>query len=482
MLWTLEQVARALGVAPPPGIDPLARLAGVSIDSRTVQPGELFVAVHGPRHDGHSFVAAALSAGASAAVVARERQAEYPQGVRGKLLLVDDTLGALQGLARAVRRAWGRRLAGVTGSTGKTTTKDILAALLAARLRVLKSEGNLNNEYGLPLTLLKLEQVHDVAVVEMAMSRRGEIARLATIAEPEVGIVTNVAPVHLEFFSSVEEIALAKRELAAGLSGGDPVAVLNADDPRVARFAESFRGRVVTFGTQAAATFRAVAVEDRGAAGSAFEYVSPNERAKLELPLVGPHNVSNSLAALAAASLWGVGAAEARRVFPALAPGSMRGEMLRFEAGFAVIDDSYNSNPVALNSMVGLLAAMPGYRRRILVAGEMLELGPASAELHRQAGRQAAATRRLDWIFGVQGHAAELVRGAIEVGHPEARARFFESSADAAEHLAGFVAPEDVLLVKGSRGIKMERIVEAIQARHAPAGAPAKRTARQDQH
>jgi UDP-N-acetylmuramoyl-tripeptide--D-alanyl-D-alanine ligase len=470
MRWTLEQVARALGVAPPAGLDALARLAGVSIDSRTIAPGELFIAIHGPRHDGHDYVAAALDRGTLAAVVARDRMASYPDAIRGKLLAADDTLAALQQLARAVRRTWGKRLAGVTGSVGKTTTKELLAALLAARFCVLKSEANLNNEYGLPLTLLGLDDAHQAAVVELGMSHRGELARLAEIAEPDVGVVTRVAPVHLEFFSSVEEIALAKRELIEGLRGPDRVAVLNADDPRVARFAESVRGRIVTFGLASAAEFRAEALEDRGAEGTRFDFIWPGGRARLTLPLAGRHNVTNALAALAAASVWGIGPAEAERVFPHIVPTNMRGELLRFEPGFAVINDAYNSNPVALASMVDLLASMPGYRRRILAAGEMLELGPDSAKLHCQAGRYAAAADEITWIFGVQGEAAALIRGAVEGGQPAERTRFFASSQEAAEFLLGFLEPGDLLLVKGSRGVKMERIVDALKTRYALAG------------
>ena len=305
---------------------------------------------------------------------------------------------ALQDLARAVRRAWGRRIAAVTGSVGKTTTKEILAALLGAKFRVLKSEGNLNNEYGLPLALLRLEPEDEAAVVELGMSHRGELRRLAEIAEPEVGMVTRVAPVHLEFFASVDEIALAKRELIEGLAGPEPVAVLNADDPRVVRFRDVARGRVLTFGLGAEAQFRADEIEDRGAEGSTFDLESPVGSGRLALPLPGRHNVENALAALAAASVWGIGAAEAAEVFPRLAAGEMRGRLLRFAEGFAVINDSYNSNPVALRAMIELLARTPGYRRRILAAGEMLELGPESPRLHREAGRSGgdAGTRLCD--------------------------------------------------------------------------------------
>jgi UDP-N-acetylmuramoyl-tripeptide--D-alanyl-D-alanine ligase len=464
MRWTVEEMARALGIRAPGGIDPLARLAGVSIDSRTVAGGELFVAIHGPRHDGHNFVVAALDAGALAGVVAGDRLAGYSEPYRSKLLAVPDTLAALQGLAQAVRTRWGRRLAAVTGSAGKTTTKEILAALLAARFRVLKSEGNLNNEYGLPLQLLRLEETHEAAVVELGMSHAGELQRLAEIARPDVGVVTRVAPVHLEFFASVDAIALAKRELIEGLAGRESVAVLNADDERVARFAEVAPGRVLTFGVSESADFRAENLQDRGLHGSEFDFQGPEDRARLSLPLAGRHNISNALAALAAASVWGIGAAAAREVFPKLEATGMRGRVLRYDAGFTVINDCYNSNPVALAAMVGLLANTPAAGRHILAAGEMLELGTASAELHREAGRSAAAGK-LDWIIGVQGDAERLIGGAIDAGQPASRAKFFPSAAEAGAFVAELAKPGDVFLVKGSRGVKMERIIEALDAR-----------------
>jgi UDP-N-acetylmuramoyl-tripeptide--D-alanyl-D-alanine ligase len=478
MRWTIGEVAQALALAPPAGLNALARLAGVSIDSRAVGRGELFVAIHGPRHDGHDFVAAALDAGAVAAIVARERVAEYPEAIRGRLLGVADTTAALQDLAQAVRRRWGKRLAAVTGSVGKTTTKEILAALLSARLHVLKSEGNLNNEFGLPLTLLRLDDRYEAAVVELGMSHAGELRLLTRIAQPDVGVVTRVATVHLEFFDSVEQIALAKRELIEGLPAESSWAVLNADDSRVAEFARVAPGHVITFGLGAGpAQYRAEAIEDRGLEGCAFDFISPEGRARLELPLAGRHNISNALAALAAASVWGVGAAEAARVFPTLAPTGMRGRLLHFAPGFTVMNDSYNSNPVALEAMVEWLEAAGEARRRILVAGEMLELGPRSPELHRASGSRAAASGRVDWIIGVQGDALELVRGAIEAGQPDARAEFFPNSAEAARAVVDLAAPGDLILVKGSRGVRMERVVEALEARygaHSPAPAAGK--------
>src|SRR6266851_779754 len=296
MRWTIAQVAEALDARPGAGLDALARVAGVSIDSRAIRAGELFIAIHGPRHDGHDHVASALESGAIAAVVAKVQLPRYAGPVRDRCIAVADTFEALKQLARAVRESWGGKIAGVTGSVGKTTTKEILAALLGAKLRVLKSEGNFNNEYGLPLTLLRLEETHQAAALEMGMSRRGELARLAAIARPDVGVVTRVSPAHLEFFASVDEIALAKREL----------------------------------------------IEDRGALGSAFDYVSPEGRVRLELNVPGRHAIANALAALAAASVWDIGAAEAQSVFLSLRAPAMRGELLRFSNGSALINDSYN--------------------------------------------------------------------------------------------------------------------------------------------
>src|SRR6266403_1492023 len=470
MRWTIAQVANALGTRPGKGLDPVARLAGVSIDSRAIRAGELFIAIHGPRHDGHDHVASALESGAVAAVVAEAQLSRYADSVRDRCITVGDTFSALKKLARAVRESWGGKIAGVTGSVGKTTTKEILAALLGARLRVLKSEGNLNNEYGLPLTLFRLDETHQAAVLEMGMSRRGELARLAAIAKPDVGVVTRVSPAHLEFFASVDEIALAKRELVEGLNGHESTAVLNADDPRVAAFGAFAPGRVLTYGIENTAFFMAQEIEDRGALGSAFDYVNPEGRVRLELNVPGRHAIANALAALAAASVWDIGAAEAQSVVLTMRAPSMRGELLRFSNGAALINDSYNSSPAALHAMTALLAATPGFQRRILAAGEMRELGTASPELHREAGQFAAKTGKIDWVIGVAGDAAQIVESAVAAGLPRERAKFFATPQEAAEFLESFIVSGDLLLVKGSRGVKMEQIVESLIARHSAPG------------
>jgi len=470
MRWTIAQVADALGTRPGRGLNALARVAGVSIDSRTIRAGELFIAIHGLRHDGHDHVASALESGAIAAVVAEAQLPRYADPVSDRCIAVAGTFEALKQLALAVRESWGGKIAGVTGSVGKTTTKEVLAALLGAKLRVLKSEGNLNNEYGLPLTLFRLEETHQAVVLEMGMSRRGELARLAEIARPDVGLVTRVSPAHLEFFASVDEIALAKRELIEGLNGRESTAVLNADDPRVAAFGAFAPGRVLTYGIENTAFFMARDIEDRGALGTAFDYVSPEGRVRLELNVPGRHAIANALAALAAASVWDIGAAEAQDVFRSLRAPAMRGELLRFSNGAALINDSYNSSPAALQAMTELLAATPNFRRRILAAGEMRELGTASPELHRAAGQFAAKTAKIDWVIGVSGDAAQVVEGAVGAGLPRERAKFFARPQEAAGFLADFIASGDLLLVKGSRGVKMEQIVEALIARHAAAG------------
>jgi UDP-N-acetylmuramoyl-tripeptide--D-alanyl-D-alanine ligase len=242
------------------------------------------------------------------------------------------------------------------------------------------------------------------------------------------------------------------------------VAVLNADDPLVAAFASHAPGRVLTYGVENSADYRAETIEDRGALGSAFVLVEGGKRSRFELSLAGRHVISNTLAALAAASVWGIGVAEAQNVFRAMRAPAMRGQLLRFSNGSALINDSYNSSPAALHAMIAVLAATPGYRRRILAAGEMRELGETSSSLHREAGSFAAKTGKIDWVIGVAGDAAQLIEGAVAAGVPRAQAKFFPSSEEAAKFLGDFVSAGDLLLVKGSRGVKMERVVEALLA------------------
>jgi UDP-N-acetylmuramoyl-tripeptide--D-alanyl-D-alanine ligase len=428
---------------------------GYSIDSRTVQPGELFFAVKGEHMDGHDFVSQALEKGASAAVIRADQRSRYSS--KTGLITVDDTLVALQLLASAVRRLWGKPLIGVTGSTGKTTTKEAIAHVLSTRFRVLKSEGNFNNHFGLPLMLLKLEPEHDFAVIEMGMSHAGEIAALAKIAQPEIGVVTNVAPVHLEFFDSVASIARAKYELIEALPAGG-TAILNGDDEYVSQFGRDFRGNVVLYGLRASADVRAENIEPQGSEGSTFDVLVDGCREKAVLRLVGTHNVYNALAAVAAGLNRGLSPSGAVGALATLAPADKRGQVVKL-GNITVINDCYNCNPKALEAMVDALAGMPA-KRRIVVAGEMLELGPTGDDLHRQAGQHIAG-KKIDLLLGVQGQAQQMVEAAIRAGM---RAEFVSTPEEAGEWLARETRDGDVVLLKASRGVKLERALEKWQS------------------
>ena len=448
----LGQVAKFLDVSG--DFDPKAVAAGYSIDSRTIRPGELFFAVKGEKMDGHDFVGQALEKGAVAAVVAR-KVTELPP--KAGLIAVGDTLVALQTLAKSVRRLWGKPLIAVTGSAGKTTTKEAIAHVLASRFRVLKSEGNFNNHFGLPLMLLKLEPEHDAAVVEMGMSHLGEISALAQIAQPETGVVTNVAPVHLEFFSSLAEIARAKYELIESLPPTG-TAVLNADDEYVSQFGRDFKGRVITYGFAPAATVRAENVRSLGEKGSAFDIVVAERREAATLPLVGSHNIYNALAATAVGLERGLTLSEVATALASLSPADKRGQVVRI-GNITVINDCYNSNPKALAAMVDALAAMPA-RRRIVVAGEMLELGPQGEAMHRESGRHIAE-KKIDVLIGVRGLAAGMVEAARQAG---INAQFVATPEEAGNWLAAETREGDVVLMKASRGVKLEKALEKLSA------------------
>ncbi len=424
---------------------------GYSIDSRTLQSGDLFFAVRGERLDGHDFVEAAFVRGAVGAVVRKDQLARYRGNA--KLLAADDPLIALQHLGAAVRRLWGKPLIAVTGSAGKTTTKEAIAHVLATRHRVLKSQGNLNNHFGMPLQLLKLEPEHELAVIEMGMSHAGEITELARLAQPNCGVVTMVAPVHLEFFDSMAGIARAKYELIESLPPGG-IAVLNADDEYVSQFGRDFHGRVVTFGVHKPAEVSARHIESRGPLGSALDIVADGNQAHTTLPLLGEHNIYNALAAVAVGSQYGIPLHEAAESLATLSAGDKRGEILIY-AGATIINDCYNSNPKALDSMVRSLRQLPS-QRRIVVAGEMLELGPAAEAMHRECGRHMA-NGGIDVLLGVRGLAKGMVEDASMAGM---RAEFVDSPEDAGEWLRREIKAGDVVLLKASRGVRLERALE----------------------
>ena len=459
MILPLAKVAEVLGAGGPVS-DRIAR--GCSIDSRRVEPGQLFFAIRGQRHDGHEFVVSALESNAAGAVVEKNYWDRASASVRSHLVPVTDTTAALQVLAKYVRQQWGGRMIAVTGSMGKTTTKEMIAALLATRFCVMKSQGNLNNHYGLPLTLLGLEPSHQVAVVELAMSAPGEIARLAQIAEPDVGVVTNVGPVHLEFFDSVDSIARAKRELVESLSrrNGRPTAILNFDDQRVRKFADGFEGEVLTFGLSEGALFRGVNVRSHDG-GSSFSLSGPHIQAEFTVPLPGAHNVENALAALAAASVCGLDVNLLRPALASFRNLAQRSEIITLPGPITILNDCYNSNPRAMERMIETLAGWSEGGRKIAVAGEMLELGSTSPEWHRRIGRKLEECG-IDNVVAVQGNARLIRDGALEAGLEPGNAVFFQTAAEAAGFCKDILEPGDVVLVKGSRGVNLERVTELL--------------------
>jgi UDP-N-acetylmuramoyl-tripeptide--D-alanyl-D-alanine ligase len=426
---------------------------GYSIDSRTINSGELFIALPGERFDGHDYVSAALEKGAAAAMVQRDRNIRADSH---RLLVVQDTLQALQSLGAAARRVWAKPLLAVTGSAGKTTTKELLAHLLSARFRVMKSSGNFNNHIGLPLQLLKLEPEHDIAVVEMGMNHAGEIRALGALAQHDMAVVTCVAPVHLEFFNSVAEIARAKYEIVETLQPNG-VAVLNADDDYVSQFGRDFKGKVITYGIRRAADVSACNIALHGAEGSSFELTVGSVSRQVRLPLVGEHNIYNALAAATAAMDRGLMPTDVVEALATVRPTEKRGQVLEI-GGATIINDCYNSNPKALQAMTDALASMNA-KRRILVAGEMLELGPAAEAMHRESG-QHAARQKIDFVIGVRGLAKAVAEGAAGAG---AQARFLETPEEAGEWLASELRPGDAVLLKASRGVKLERALEVLQ-------------------
>jgi UDP-N-acetylmuramoyl-tripeptide--D-alanyl-D-alanine ligase len=459
---------------------------GVSIDTRTLAAGDLFFAIRGERFDGAAFVAAAIDAGAGGVVVKRDSatasaergrgggrataSAERERGGGSAMALaerqvvieVDDTTVALQALARGIRRASGTKVVAITGSAGKTTTKEVTSEFLAARYRVLRNRGNLNNHIGLPLSLIELRQRPEIAVVELGMNHAGEIRTLTRVAEPDVRVWTNVGEAHLGFFASLDAIADAKAEILEGADASS-VLVANADDERIGARTGTFAGRVVTFGIDRAADVRAHDVTDRGIDGTEARVTTAKGDVVLRTPLVGRGNLSNVLAATAVALEFDIPLETIRERAAGLRPAAHRGEVIRLGDQVTVIDDSYNANPTATRRALDVLAGSAA-TRRIAVLGEMLELGDRATALHQEVGR-AAVTARVDVLFAVGGGpAAALAQAAVDAGMPHANVRHFATSDEAAAAAVATIQRGDLVLVKGSRGVKTDRVVDRLKA------------------
>jgi UDP-N-acetylmuramoyl-tripeptide--D-alanyl-D-alanine ligase len=425
-------------------------VSGWSIDSRTVEPWDIFFALRGENHDGHDYLDQVKERG-GIAIVDREVRTDFP------CFPVDDTLRAMQRVARQARRYWGGKVVGVTGSAGKTSTKDICAHFLSTSFPTGKTVGNFNNHVGLPLSILRLPDTARVAVLELGMNHAGEIRDLAIIAEPDVAVVTNVGHAHIEFFKDTQGIALAKRELVEALPASG-VAVLNADDWRVARFAHVHRGRTITYGIDEAADYRATNLEQTSN-GSSFAC----NGVPFDIPLQGRHSVLNVLAGIACAAAFGLrplDLVEAARTIPVA---HMRGERSEHN-GVTILNDAYNANPDAMRAMLDVLAETPA-RNRVAVLGEMLELGSQSEALHRDVGAYAAK-KKIDRLIGIRGDARVMVEAAVKAGMPPDATLFFNGPVDAGTALRSIVAPGDAVLFKGSRGVRIERALETFLEAH----------------
>jgi len=428
----------------------------VSIDSRSILPGQAFFAVVGDRLDGHDFIRQAVEKGASL-IVAEKLCPEVPETV--EVLLVDSTTKALQRLASHIRKLWNRELLAVTGSMGKTTTRTFVAAVLRSRLPLLESQGNLNNHFGLPLTLLRLEERHQVAVVELGMNHQGEIDALGRICLPTAALLTNVAPVHLEFFNSVDEIAEAKGEILASLDRQGTL-FYNSDDPRLRKLASRWDGKQVSYGFEEGAQVRVAEWQVPTLGQTSFLLENGRTRIRGELRATGKHFVYAAAGAAAVGLQHGVEAQEIETALRALVPGRGRGD-IRQVGGVLVWDDSYNSNPLAVANLLDTIASVSSRSRTILVLGDMLELGRSSIEYHRRVGEMVPG--RADHLVTVGDLAFEMGRRAIQVGFDADCVHHFPGAEEAADFLPRLLREGDLVVVKGSRGVKLDRVIAALE-------------------
>ena len=448
MHLTFRQIAEMTGGDVVQGAD--IATGSVVIDSREVKDDSVFFAITGERLDGHQFLPQALAAGRGAVV------SQVPENVPAEkgIVRVADTTVALQNLARSIRERYPFTMIGITGSAGKTTTKEMIATLVGSERRTFKSWGNFNNLIGCPLCVTNTPGDAEVVVSEMGMNHKGEIAQMAGLLHPDVGVYTNIGPVHIEFFGTVEKIAEAKRELLENVRPGGTI-ILNADNPHVMNISIGFEGRKITYGIDHEADFHATNIRERGLLGTSFEVRARS----FDLSLPGRHNLENLLAAIATARSIGISWEGIERGVQNLKPAAHRGIIL--DAGGATIyDDTYNSNPYALGRALTLMeqADVPG--RRIAVIGDMLELGEKELDYHRDAGR--AIPKGIDVVAGVGKRSRALLDGAREAGFAEDKLHHFDDASSAAEFLKPFIRPGDLVLVKASRGIGLDRTVNLL--------------------
>ena len=444
---TLAEVAQACGGRLEGG-DPQATVARVCTDTRQLRRGDLFVGLRGESHAGDAFAGQALAAGAAAAIVGAVAAADLPGSAAR--IVVDDGRAALGLLAAAARRRAGAKVVGITGSAGKTSTKDILAALLRPVARTVATRANLNNEIGVPLTLLDLDETTQVVVVEMAMRGLGQIRELARIAAPDVGVITNVAPVHLELVGTLEDVAAAKSELIEELHGG--VAVVPAEEPLLDRHVHRYSGRVVTFGAEDADV--ALVDQERRGDGTHVLVDAFGHRGTLDFNFTGGHYVHDAMAALAAFTVLGYRLDQAKAGAAQVVFSDLRGVVSDLPGGGLLLNDTYNANPVAMTAAVDHLVSMAGGRPCVAILGDMYELGPGAEAFHRGVGEHCAA-------LGVRVVAVGELAGAYLTGAPGER--WFATVDDCLAALPGLVEPGSAVLVKASRLLRLERVAVAVE-------------------
>jgi UDP-N-acetylmuramoyl-tripeptide--D-alanyl-D-alanine ligase len=448
---TFSQLADMIGGAVIQGGD--AESSSVVIDSREVKPDSVFFAIKGDRLDGHDFLPQALQT-AAGAVVSKVPQTGKP------IIQVPDTTKALQKLASSIRDRYDVTLIGITGSAGKTTTKEMIATLIATERRVHKSWGNFNNQIGAPLCLDNMPDEAEVVVSEMGMNHAGEIAEIAGLLRPNIGVYTNIAPVHIEFFGTIEGIAAAKRELLENVAAGGSI-IINNDNEHVVRISAGFPGAIVTYAIDdATAQYRAINIRERGLLGTHFTLLAESEERELDLVLPGRHNLENLLAAIATARTAGVSWAGIERGVREVKPAYHRGVIVEWR-GATIYDDTYNSNPYALQRALELMTQADVGGRRIAVIGDMLELGEQEGEFHRTSG--ANIPKSIDVVVGVGTRSQMLLDGAREAGFTEAQLRHFTDAEAAGAFLRGFVQPGDLVLIKGSRGVGLDRAIAVLE-------------------
>ncbi len=462
VFWTIDEIIKATGGELVAGKD-CPRFAGISIDSRNISENDLFVAVKGAIHDGHRFIKDVIKKGVRGIVLDRQKLSQNIEALStydGCRFLVNDTIRALGDLAAFHRQRFNIPVVCITGSNGKTTTKEMTALVMEQKFNTLKTQGNLNNEFGVPLTIFQMNQSHDVAILELGMNHPGEIRRLSEICRPDLGIITNIGPAHLEGLGCIENIMSAKGELIENVKD-DGVIILNGDDPLSLRLGNTARRKVSYFGQSIYADIRAIDIVKKGNT-TVFTLELPNEKISVKINAPGQFMILNALAASASGYLSGLDANEIKSGLERFRPVKGRMDVKKSRMGFFIIDDSYNANPGSMEAAIKTLVSLKGQKKGVLVAGDMLELGREAERLHENIG-QTAAKLGVNKIFLTGDYAIAMKKGAQQQGMPD-QDIIIGDKTELLELLVKFLGPKDWVLVKGSRGVGMEEIVKQLEA------------------